>query len=190
MRTRIRFQNYFKFIVLAFQESGEYIGWISWKRWVLLLSLFFLTEKLLTFSISIVLGICSTVAYNSGSHGSEAQDPGFVPMYGTQGGSVLFHVIKKQGADPVEVSWGFGPQSNYRVLLQVRRGADTPTWVSLQDKYQQRVHVPNVTSLKIKNLTREDSGQYRARASFTGGTELTQVFHLTVYGKWHLCTLP
>ena len=190
MRTRIRFQNYFKFIVLAFQESGEYIGWISWKRWVLLLSLFFLTEKLLTFSISIVLGICSTVAYNSGSHGSEAQDPGFVPMYGTQGGSVLFHVIKKQEADPVEVSWGFGPQSNYRVLLQVRRGADTPTWVSLQDKYQQRVHVPNVTSLKIENLTPEDSGQYRARASFTGGMELNQVFLLTVYGKWHCLTPP
>ena len=96
---------------------------------------------------------------------------------------MLFHVIKKQEADPVEVSWGFGPQSNYRVLLQVRRGADTPTWVSLQDKYQQRVHVPNVTSLKIENLTPEDSGQYRARASFTGGMELNQVFLLTVYGK-------
>ena len=104
-------------------------------------------------------------------------------MYGTQGGSVLFHVIKKQEADPVEVSWGFGPQSNYRVLLQVRRGADTPTWVSLQDKYQQRVHVPNILSLKVENLTCEDSGQYRARVSVPGGLELTQVFLLTVYGK-------
>ena len=104
-------------------------------------------------------------------------------MYGIRGGSVLFHVTRKQNADPEEVSWGFGPESNYRVLLQFRRGADTPTWVSLQDKYQQRVQVPSLMSLRIENLTLEDSGQYRARASFTGGTELTQVFHLTVGGK-------
>ena len=148
-----------------------------------MLSLFFLSEKVLTFSISNVLGICSTVAWNSGPHDSEAQDSGFVPMHGIRGGFVLFHVIKEREADPEEVSWGFGPQSNYRVLLRVRRGAETPTWVSLQDKYQQRVHVPNVKSLKIESLTSEDSGQYRARASFTGGKEVTKVFHLTVDGK-------
>ncbi|XP_043733173.1 SLAM family member 5-like isoform X2 [Cervus elaphus] len=129
---------------------------------------------------SLLLSICSTVAQNSGPRDSEAQDSGFVPMYGIRGGSVLFHVIKEQEADPEEVSWGFGPESNYRVLLRVRRGAETPTWVSLQDKYQQRVHVPSVRSLKIESLTSEDSGQYRARASFTGGIERTEVFHLTV----------
>ena len=59
----------------------------------------------------------------------------------------------------------------------------TRMWVSLQDKYQQRVHVPNVTSLRIENLTSEDSGHYQARATFTGGLELTQVLHLTVYGE-------
>ena len=75
---------------------------------------------------------------------------------------MLFHVIKKQVADPEEVSWGFGPKLNYRVLLRVRRAEDTPTWVSLQDKYQQRVHVPNMRSLRIESLTSEDSGQYRA----------------------------
>ena len=96
---------------------------------------------------------------------------------------MLFHAIKEREADPEEVSWGFGPQSNYRVLLRVCRGAETPTWVSLQDKYQQRVHVTNVKSLKIESLTSEDSGQYRARASFTGGKEVTKVFHLTVDGK-------
>ena len=150
----------------------------------------FLTEKLLTFPISIVLGTCSTVVQSSGKYVSEVQDSGFVPMQGIQGGSVLFHIVKKQEADPEEVSWGFGPEFNYRVFMRVHRGADTPTWISLQDKYQQRVHVPNVTSLRIENLTPEDSGQYRARASFTGGIEFNQVFLLTVYGKRHLLTRP
>ncbi|KAI4579510.1 hypothetical protein MJT46_000878 [Ovis ammon polii x Ovis aries] len=126
-------------------------------------------------------GTCSTVVQSSGKYVSEVQDSGFVPMQGIQGGSVLFHIVKKQEADPEEVSWGFGPEFNYRVFMRVHRGADTPTWISLQDKYQQRVHVPNVTSLRIENLTPEDSGQYRARASFTGGIEFNQVFLLTVY---------
>ena len=134
--------------------------------------------------VSHALGVCSTGVKSSGAHGSGVQDSGaHVPLQGIQGGSVLFHLTKNQEADPEEVSWGFGPGLNYSILLQVRHGADTPTWVSLQDKYQHRVHVPNVTSLRIENLTREDSGEYRARTSFTGGRELTQVFLLTVYGE-------
>ncbi|KAF4021203.1 hypothetical protein G4228_013780 [Cervus hanglu yarkandensis] len=117
------------------------------------------------------------------THGSGVQDSGaHVPLQGIRGGSVLFHMTKNQEADPEEVSWGFGPESNYRVMLRLRHGIDTPTWVSFQDKYQHRVHVPNMLSLRIENLTQEDSGEYRARASFTGGRELTQVFFLTVYG--------
>ncbi|XP_060976463.1 T-lymphocyte surface antigen Ly-9-like isoform X3 [Dama dama] len=139
------------------------------------------TSWLLGF-ISLFLSICSTGTKNPGARGSEIQDSGaHVPLQGIRGGSVLFHVIKKQEAEPEEVSWGFGPKSNYRVLLRVHRGADTPTWVNLQDKYQQRVYVPNNLSLKIENLTCEDSGHYRARVSFTGGLEFTQVFLLTVY---------
>ena len=134
--------------------------------------------------VSHALGVCSTGVKSSGAHGSGVQDSGaHVPLQGIQGGSVLFHLTKNQEADPEEVSWGFGPESNYRVLLQVRHGADTPTWVSLQDKYQHRVYVPYILSLKIENLTQEGSGQYRARASFQGGIDLTQVFHLTIYGK-------
>nr|XP_031545014.1 SLAM family member 5-like isoform X4 [Vicugna pacos]XP_031545015.1 SLAM family member 5-like isoform X4 [Vicugna pacos] len=38
-----------------------------------------------------------------------------------------------------------------------------------------------MTSLKIENLTSEDSGQYRARISFAGGIERTQVFPLIIY---------
>ncbi|KAB0386008.1 hypothetical protein FD755_000964, partial [Muntiacus reevesi] len=116
---------------------------------------------------------------SSGAHSSEVQDSGFVPLKGIRGGSVLFHVIKKQEAEPEEVSWGFGPESSYRVLLQVHNGADTPTWVSLQDKYQHRVYVPYILSLKIENRTQEGSGHYQARASFQGGRDLTQSASIT-----------
>ncbi|KAK2495090.1 hypothetical protein MC885_013149 [Smutsia gigantea] len=38
-----------------------------------------------------------------------------------------------------------------------------------------------MTSLRIDNLTRKDSVQYRARGSFTGGRVFNLNFHLTVY---------
>ena len=153
---------------------------------------FIVTEKKLWFLCpTSALGVCCTGVKSSVAPDPGVQDSGVhVPLQGIRGGSVLFHVPKKQEAEPEEVSWGFGPESNYRVFMRVHRGKDTPTWVSLQDKYQQRVHVPNVTSLRIENLTPEDSGQYRARASFTGGIEFNQVFLLTVYGKRHLLTRP
>lgn len=91
-------------------------------------------------------------------------------------GSVLFHV-PKQEAEPEEVSWGFGPEVKLQSLHASPTVGKTPQpGTNLQDKYQQRVHVPNVTSLRIENLIPEDSGQYRARASFIGGIEFTQVF--------------
>ncbi|XP_022415073.2 uncharacterized protein LOC111167012 [Delphinapterus leucas] len=127
-------------------------------------------------------GACCPGVKSSGTHGSGVQDSGaHVPLHRVRGGSVSFNVTRKQEAHLEEVTWGFGPDSNYRVLLRVSAGADAPTWVSLQDKYQQRVHVPSILSLNIENLTSEDSGLYRARASFTGGIELNQVFPLTVY---------
>nr|XP_014334524.1 PREDICTED: T-lymphocyte surface antigen Ly-9-like [Bos mutus] len=137
-------------------------------------------SRLLGFT-SFLLSVCCTGVENSTAPGPGVQDSGLVPLQRIRGGSVLFHVTKNQKADPEEVSWGFGPELNYSVMLRVHRGADTPTWVSLQDKYQHRVHVPNILFLRIDNLTLEDSGQYRARASFTRGIELNQVFLLTVY---------
>lgn len=97
-----------------------------------------------------------TVVRNSGKYVSEVQDSGFVPMQGIQGNSVLFHIVKKQEADPEEVSWGFGLSLTTESSCESTVGQTPPTWISLQDrKYQQRVHVPNVTSLRIENLTPE-----------------------------------
>ncbi|KAM5200800.1 uncharacterized protein RBU33_011750 [Hipposideros larvatus] len=129
----------------------------------------------------VLLGVCGTGPLSSGGADSRAH----VSMKRVRGGSVLFNVTREQEGDAEaqleQIEWSFGPETTYRVLLQVGSGGDLPTWVSLQDKYKHRVRVPNMRSLLIANLTPEDSGQYRARASFTGGREFTQVFQLTVY---------
>ncbi|KAM5200742.1 SLAM family member 9-like isoform 10-T10 [Hipposideros larvatus] len=129
----------------------------------------------------VLLGVCGTGPLSSGGADSRAH----VSLKRVRGGSVLFHVTRELEGDSEaqleEMAWGFGPETTYRVLLRVGSGGDLPIWVSFQDKYRHRVHVPNMRSLLIANLTREDSGQYRARASFIGGREFTQVFQLTVY---------
>ena len=111
---------------------------------------FVLDLEILMFPVPNALGVFSIVAKSSGAH---------IPLQGIRGGFVLIHVIKKQEAEPEEVSWAFAPESNYRDLLRVCHGADTPT-MYFQHKYQQRIYVPNAMSLRIENLTQEDSGQY------------------------------
>ncbi|XP_072686184.1 SLAM family member 8-like isoform X6 [Canis lupus baileyi] len=102
-----------------------------------------------------------------------------------QGASVSFHVIRNPDLPPVDelekISWGIVFRSNYIVMLQVFPGADVPEWVNWQDKFQKRVHVFNITTLRIDNLTLEDTGLYRARDSYTRGRQYDQDFHLTVY---------
>ncbi|XP_064449583.1 uncharacterized protein LOC135364630 [Mirounga angustirostris] len=66
-------------------------------------------------------------------------------------------------------------------MLHVFPGRDVPEWVNLQDKFEKRVHVLNVTTLRIDNLTLEDSGRYRARESYRRGRQHDQDFHLRVY---------
>ncbi|KAF5920145.1 hypothetical protein HPG69_006416 [Diceros bicornis minor] len=126
---------------------------------------FILDEKILMVPVSNALGVCSTGVKGSGAGGQYSG--AHVPLKGIRGGSVLFHVIKVSGAELEEISWGFGPDLKYTVMLR--------------DKYKQRVHVPNMTSLRIENLTQEDKGYYRGRASLTGGLESSQIFHLTVH---------
>ncbi|XP_037355760.1 T-lymphocyte surface antigen Ly-9-like isoform X2 [Talpa occidentalis] len=132
---------------------------------------------------SLLLSICSpgaksSEAHGSGVKGSEANNP----VKGTQGGAVWFHMNTNPGAELEKILWGFFPQSAYVIMLEVHRGAeDAPTWCNLWDKYGQRVHVPNMTSLRIENLTSEDSGRYWAQAMLPGGGEMSQLFQLTVY---------
>ena len=135
------------------------------------------TGKPFTFSVSYALGVGSPGTQSSGNA---------VSLKGMQGASVSFHVIRNPDLPPVDelekISWGIVFRSNYIVMLQVFPGADVPEWVNWQDKFQKRVHVFNITTLRIDNLTLEDTGLYRARDSYTRGRQYDQDFHLTVYG--------
>ncbi|KAM9686378.1 uncharacterized protein ACIGJ3_000907 isoform 2-T2 [Trichechus inunguis] len=145
-------------------SEDPHLYWVSW-----LLGFF------------ILLGVQSTGAKGSGTKDSEA----FVSLKEIQGGFVLFHVIMKPGVDPravvKEITWSFGHLSDYRVMLHVYNGTDSPKWVSLHDKYKQRIYMPNMTTLMIENLTLGDSGEYQARVTLPEGREYIQTFRLIVY---------
>lgn len=98
---------------------------------------------------------------------------------------MLFPVIRNPELPPESelenMSWGVVSRSNYIVMLYVFPGRDVPEWVNFQDKFEKRVHVVNTTTLRIDNLTLEDSGLYRARQSYTRGRQYDRNFHLTVY---------
>nr|XP_012423389.1 PREDICTED: SLAM family member 5-like [Odobenus rosmarus divergens] len=130
--------------------------------------------------------VCSTVTQISGAHDSGVEDSGIlVFLKGTQGGSVWFHVIRNSELPPEveleKISWGIGSGSNYTTMLQVSPWPYVPEWVNFQDRFEKRVHVHNITTLKIDNLTLEDSGRYVARVSYMRGRQYDQDFHLSVY---------
>ncbi|XP_047561052.1 uncharacterized protein LOC125086049 [Lutra lutra] len=137
----------------------------------------------------LLLSVCSTVTQSPGARGSAVDDSGIpVPLNGIQGAPVLFQVIRNPELPPEfeleKMSWGVVSRSNYIVMLHVFPGRDVPgqlSWVNFQDKFEKRVHVLNTTTLRIDNLTLEDSGLYRARQSYTRGRQYDQDFHLMVY---------
>ncbi|XP_035578287.1 SLAM family member 5-like isoform X2 [Zalophus californianus] len=135
---------------------------------------------------SLLLSVCSSVTQSAGAHGSGVEDSGIpVSLKGAQGGSVWFHVIRNPELPPEveleKISWGNVSRANYIVMLHVFPGRDVPEWVNFQDKFEKRVHVLNITTLRIDNLTLEDSGRYRARVCYRRGRQYDQDFRLRVY---------
>ncbi|XP_029791792.1 SLAM family member 5-like isoform X2 [Suricata suricatta] len=135
---------------------------------------------------SLLLSAFNTVVRSPGARGSDVEDSGSrVSLTGTQGGSAVFHVATKPILTPEvileKISWGIESGSQHIAMLHVFPGVRGPEWVNFQDKYKERVHVLNTTTLRMDKLTLEDSGRYWARVSLTGGTVYDQYFHLRVY---------
>ncbi|XP_047419762.1 SLAM family member 9-like isoform X1 [Sciurus carolinensis] len=131
-----------------------------------------------------LLCACCSLAKSSGAHGSGIKEfRTHTSLKAIRGGSVLLHAIPEPGEHTrVEESfWGYGPESQSILLLRIRNGKEDPQWFGLEDKYKQRVQVPNMTSLRIHNLTSQDSGQYWTQFTFPKGRLIKLVFHLDVY---------
>ncbi|XP_048670611.1 uncharacterized protein LOC125620242 isoform X2 [Marmota marmota marmota] len=130
-----------------------------------------------------IWGACSTLAKSSGAHGSGIK--GFrthTYLKVIRGGSVLLQVIQEPENPKIkEISWGIGSDPDSKYMLRLQNGTEDPHWFRLQDKYKHRVQVPNMSSLRINNLTSQDSGQYWAQIMFQSERESKRVFHLTVY---------
>ncbi|XP_034523281.1 uncharacterized protein LOC117803494 isoform X2 [Ailuropoda melanoleuca] len=133
----------------------------------------------------LLLGVCGALTQSSGVRGSGVGDSGIPDSLKMRGSSVSFHVIRKPELPPAveleKISWGIVSGSNYIVMLNVLPGRNVPEWLNFQDKFKTRVHMPNITTLLVDNLTLEDSGLYRARESYSRGRQYDQDFHLTVY---------
>jgi hypothetical protein len=92
--------------------------------------------------------IWNTLNKSSGAQLSGVKDSGaHLLLKKIQGSSVLFHVIKETvtdlGADLEEMSWNFGADSEYRVMLKVCSGPDAPTcWPAGQPAAQVQAEGP------------------------------------------------
>ncbi|EHB08321.1 SLAM family member 9 [Heterocephalus glaber] len=80
-----------------------------------------------------------------------------------------------------DITWVFFSGSEHTGILRVYNRTVDPTLLKLQDKYKGRVQTPSVTSLEIRNLSPQDSGQYMAQGWLMTGEDLHQVFDLKVY---------
>ncbi|XP_077883982.1 CD48 antigen-like [Ictidomys tridecemlineatus] len=139
------------------------------------------TTRLLGGIIFLCAG--STLAKSSGAHGSGIKSfRTRTYLKAIRGGSVLLQVTQEQEDPKIkEISWGIGSDPDSTIMLRLQNGKEDPLWFSLQDKYKQRVQVPSMSSLRINNLTSQDSGQYWVQIIFQTGREIKAVFHLTVY---------
>ncbi|XP_075763171.1 SLAM family member 8-like [Pelodiscus sinensis] len=99
---------------------------------------------------------------------------------GILGGSVLLSVVPSPGRKVRTVEWSFGAGTGdtNQVAEFTSAGFERP---NPKDRFQQRLEMYNVTSLRIKALQLDDSGVYEARIKTTLATVEDQAFLLTVY---------
>ncbi|XP_072503758.1 SLAM family member 6-like [Notamacropus eugenii] len=85
----------------------------------------------------------------------------------------------KFGNETMLIKWHF--QSKNLVLLTIWSGDSSPRWIIPQKEYKGRLSVPDGKSLKITNLTTEDSGYYEAHIISVSGKIHIESFNLTVF---------
>ncbi|XP_038624243.1 SLAM family member 5-like [Tachyglossus aculeatus] len=121
-------------------------------------------------------GLLRLAGFLSGAWIVGAQGP---PMNHTRGDSVLFPLNVSVTSDLRAVEWTFVTKKQAIVELRPGSQGTLPTWV--QESYKQRVHNVAGISLRLLDVTPEDSGTYEAQVKFQSGTVQKQQFTLAVY---------
>lgn len=101
---------------------------------------------------------------------------------GVLGGSVLLSPVLPPGSRVKEIEWSFS--SGAGATIQVAEfgpgGFERP---DPQDRFKQRLEMPNATALRIGALELGDSGVYGARIKLHPALVEDQSFNLSVYGE-------
>ncbi|XP_074079252.1 uncharacterized protein LOC141513400 [Macrotis lagotis] len=96
----------------------------------------------------------------------------------TRGDEVVFHLDSQIGNETQIMRWYL--ESRSLLLLTMSPGKSSPSWIIPQKEYEDRLFAPNDTSLKLINLTPEDSGCYENHVISSSGEIRIQRFNLTV----------
>ncbi|KAM9001909.1 uncharacterized protein ACOB8E_023007 isoform 6-T6 [Sarcophilus harrisii] len=136
-----------------------------------------LANQLVCLQLSRVLGafVCVLGAWTSG-----AQSNGIsTSLHGVKGGFILFHLNISSGEKIEVIRWTFKNKAYHQNLLEFEPENKFLKWKNLQNRFEQRVNVTNMT-FHIKNLTLKDHGCYIARIEYFGGNISEQTFLLSV----------
>ncbi|XP_043818522.1 uncharacterized protein LOC122725467 isoform X2 [Dromiciops gliroides] len=98
----------------------------------------------------------------------------------TQGNDVLFRLDRKIGNETRQIRWY--SESKKLLLLTTYPGKSSQSQIIPQKAYEGRLSAPDDNSLKLINLTSEDSGCYKTEVTSVLGETHTQQFNLTVIG--------
>ncbi|XP_043860565.1 uncharacterized protein LOC122755794 [Dromiciops gliroides] len=98
----------------------------------------------------------------------------------TQGNDVLFRLDRKIGNETRQIRWY--SESKKLLLFTAYPGKSSQSQITPQKAYVGRLSAPDDNSLKLINLTSEDSGCYKSEVTSVLGETHTQQFNLTVIG--------